>query len=802
MATRTTGSASRDRKTRASTRRKAGTGPAAPATDPFSPSLLSASGQPPEVGTIVYVHGFGNKPPASVLKCQWDTALFGFPMGERTRLAYWVDRERYPVPEAGDCHTPESIERAASPYAMRSLDAQREPAFDPSLGAAGRRAFASIRSRMLATAAEEERGGVGKRVLPFPRGMRRFFTRLLTDIFLDDVNDFLFQPHKRQRMEDSLLERIRPGGGPFIVIAHSQGSLVAYEVLRKLTRAQCEVRLFVTVGSPLGMQEVQDVMRKWIPSGRLRVPECVDAWLNVAERLDPVAIDNDISNDFAASRRGVAVENVSGAMLNPEWRSNPHSGTGYLRIDRVRDAVRGAAGSAFGSLVARSVMVRDLVNDLEDGDPDARHPALIQLVTQDDKPQPLDEARTRLTAAITALTGRSGASADEVDMQVMRRFVSARLTRSEIETLRTHFDALRIDKVWRNALKRKLVHQSADTVQARPGILGYGATGYNIAWAVLDTGIQGNHPHFSRHGNVVEQWDCTARGDPVRHAPDAKRFGALDGDGHGTHVAGIVAGEHRLALARGGEPVTLAGMAPQARLYGFKVLKDNGQGEDAYIIKALDKIAELNERAGRLLIHGVNLSLGGGFDPSAYGCGHTPICQELRRLWNQGVLVVIAAGNEGYAILASEDGDLPANMDLSIGDPANLDEAIAVGSIHKVKPHTYGVSYFSSRGPTADGRLKPDLVAPGERILSARHASPTAADRKTAQDLYVEMSGTSMAAPHVSGILAAFLSVRTEFIGYPDRVKKILLDNCTDLQRDPYIQGHGMPNLVKMLINT
>jgi subtilisin family serine protease len=171
----------------------------------------------------------------------------------------------------------------------------------------------------------------------------------------------------------------------------------------------------------------------------------------------------------------------------------------------------------------------------------------------------------------------------------------------------------------------------------------------------------------------------------------------------------------------------------------------------------------------------------------------------LRRLWQQGVIVVLAAGNEGYTVLESEDGAVPANMDLSIGDPANLEEAIAVGSIHKTNPHTYGVSYFSSRGPTADGRMKPDLVAPGERILSARHQWKA---KDTARDLYVEMSGTSMAAPHVSGLLAAFLSARREFAGYPDRVKAILLAHCTDLARDPYIQGRGMPNLVKMLMNT
>ena len=59
-----------------------------------------------------------------------------------------------------------------------------------------------------------------------------------------------------------------------------------------------------------------------------------------------------------------------------------------------------------------------------------------------------------------------------------------------------------------------------------------------------------------------------------------------------------------------------------------------------------------------------------------------------------------------------------------------------------------------------------------------------------------------MAAPHVSGLLAAFLSVRSEFIGYPDRVKQLLMAHCTDLGRDAYIQGKGMPNLIKMLLNT
>src|SRR5690606_31803973 len=160
------------------------------------------------------------------------------------------------------------------------------------------------------------------------------------------------------------------------------------------------------------------------------------------------------------------------------------------------------------------------------------------------------------------------------------------------------------------------------------------------------------HPHFQKHGNIVEQWDCTKNGPAARRTPGTMEFAELDGHGHGTHVAGIVAGEMTLKDERGND-VVLAGMAPRCSLYGFTVLADDGGGKDSWIIKALDKVAEINEEGGQLVIQGVNLSLGGGFDPSVFGCGHTPLCEELRRLWRQGVIVCLAAGNEGYAVLSS-----------------------------------------------------------------------------------------------------------------------------------------------------
>jgi subtilisin family serine protease len=138
------------------------------------------------------------------------------------------------------------------------------------------------------------------------------------------------------------------------------------------------------------------------------------------------------------------------------------------------------------------------------------------------------------------------------------------------------------------------------------------------------------------------------------------------------------------------------------------------------------------------------------------------------------------------------------NAELSIGDPANLDESIAVGSVHKEFPHLYGVSYFSSRGPTADGRVKPDIVAPGEKIMSCSASFL----RDEPNTFYKEESGTSMACPHLSGLIAAFLSVRREFIGRPDEVKRLLLEHAIDLGRDRYHQGAGLPNLIQMLAGT
>ncbi len=113
---------------------------------------------------------------------------------------------------------------------------------------------------------------------------------------------------------------------------------------------------------------------------------------------------------------------------------------------------------------------------------------------------------------------------------------------------------------------------------------------------------------------------------------------------------------------------------------------------------------------------------------------------------------------------------------------------LAVGATHRRRPHACGVSYFSSRGPTGDGRLKPDLVAPGEKVCSTIPNN---------REEYLD--GTSMAAPHVSGAAALLMCRYPELIGQPLRIKQILCETATDLGREPYFQGKGLLDILRAM---
>ncbi len=385
-----------------------------------------------------------------------------------------------------------------------------------------------------------------------------------------------------------------------------------------------------------------------------------------------------------------------------------------------------------------------------------------------------------------------------------------------------------IYRIWPDFEVRTLITRSVSTVKADAARSAFSAQGEGVLWAVMDSGIDGAHPHFAKHDNLMLGPDAPSRDSAILHrdftALDAASESPLtDAFGHGTHVAGIIAGETagtaekpvravtRLRDERGNitYDVTslpaVAGMAPRCRLLSLKVLDDAGDGLASNLIAAIAYIQEINGHGRRIRIHGVNMSVGYDFEPEWFACGQSPLCVEVNRLVRSGVVVVVAAGNTGYGWTQSQaKGAVAAGQDLTINDPGNAELAITVGSTHRDMPHIYGVSYFSSKGPTGDGRLKPDLVAPGEKILSCAAGQRREEIRKKlkgkADDCeYREESGTSMAAPHVSGVVACFLSIRGEFIGNPEAVKEIFLSTATDLKRDRYFQGRGLVDLMRAI---
>lgn len=759
---------------------------------------------------VIYIHGIGDQGAEKQLKRQWDLALFGHGMADRTRFAFWAD-----------VNHPDT-----SPRRTRSLTTVDNTALeaDALLKANGIRATADrvefLESVAASIAHDREldgssgRGSIGKKILPLPGFLRRPIAEAFIRTFLKDVSAYFFDQEKRKEIKNRLIAQIPKDGPPFVLVSHSLGTVVAFEVLSEL-QDRPDVLQWITIGSPLGLDEVQDLLIK--DRFKLNVPKKVRGWKNFADRLDPVASDPRLADDFSPNGPVHVVDEIVVNKRTREIRRfNPHSSVGYLAHPSVRSPVHRAIG--FDS-AGRFVVARDVAETLVDSVD--RQPVLIEalepgywavgesradVAKREDKCKQPDQLSERIPWMIEKLKDliiEINAPEDDKDesellktaaITPLRKYVAASLTPYEIEEVAERHADMCVYAVWRSSQKSKVLNRSHVAMKADAARTSYQAKGDRIVWAVLDTGVRGDHPHFHDHEsgrhNVLQVLDCTTdswQPEPIDIGEEQ------DPDGHGTHVSGIIAGSFHNS-----DGVTFSGVAPEAELLVYKVLDDDGSGYDSWIIKAIDDIFRRNqERVSGLAVHGVNLSLGGPFDPTVYGCGFSPICKELRDLWRQGVLVCVAAGNEGRVAVDSEGDETFINALSSIGDPANLEDCIAVGSVNADKPNLYGVSHFSSRGPTADGRLKPDVVAPGERITSCN--SRFRLDNGGFEDLYRADSGTSMACPHVSGMLAAFLSVRREFIGRPDEVKQLLLDSCNDLRRDQYHQGAGIPNLMKML---
>jgi serine protease AprX len=284
-------------------------------------------------------------------------------------------------------------------------------------------------------------------------------------------------------------------------------------------------------------------------------------------------------------------------------------------------------------------------------------------------------------------------------------------------------------------------------------------------------------------GRLVD-WDEIAPQLEIRH--DAGYTAPRDD--HGTHVAGILVADWRSGDRPSPGPHDVKGVCPDMRIYDLRAFNAAGESDEFQVLSAMQFVRHLNAHADLPVIHGVNLSFSVRHDVDKYAAGSTPVCDEAHRLVASGVVVVAAAGNDGRGGYAVSGRTVDGYRTVSITDPGNAEKVITVGATHRDRPHEYGVSYFSSRGPTGDGRPKPDLVAPGEKITAP------------VPDLGLKSKdGTSQAAPHVSGACALLMARHPELMGHPDRVKQVLIDSCTDLGRDRSFQGAGLVDILRAI---
>ncbi|OFW34703.1 MAG: hypothetical protein A2074_01510 [Candidatus Aquicultor primus] len=266
-----------------------------------------------------------------------------------------------------------------------------------------------------------------------------------------------------------------------------------------------------------------------------------------------------------------------------------------------------------------------------------------------------------------------------------------------------------------------------------------GLTGKGVKIAIIDTGIDISHPDFT--GRILATQDFTLEG-------------FRDSNGHGSLVAGIAAGSGSYSSAK------FKGVAPGALILAGKVLTADGSGRMSDVMAAVEWSVDLAADI-------INLSLGA----SGSSDGGDALCEICDRAVESGTVVCVAAGNDG-----------PNRR--TVGSPAAARRVITVGAATA----NGLVAEFSSRGPTSDDRLKPEIIAPGIDIISAR-AKDTRAG-KPLDNYYTSATGTSMATPHVAGIIALLLEAGRE--SSPQLMREALLNTATDLELDDYAQGAGM----------
>lgn len=298
-----------------------------------------------------------------------------------------------------------------------------------------------------------------------------------------------------------------------------------------------------------------------------------------------------------------------------------------------------------------------------------------------------------------------------------------------------------VETVWLDLPVHTCLDASAPLIGA-PAVWATGVQGRGITIGVVDTGVDTAHPDLA--SRVAATRDFTGQG-----------FG--DGHGHGTHVCSIAAGS---GVASGGRYI---GVAPEAALAVAKVLRDEGSGMSSDVMAGLEWAMGQGARV-------VNMSLGatGPCD------GSDAISAAVDAAWQQGVVICAAAGNEGPGAG-------------SVGSPGCARGVITVGASDDAD----AVAAFSSRGPTLDGRQKPDICLPGSGIVAARARGTMMG--APVDERYTSASGTSMATPHASGAVALLLCANPKLT--PDQVKARLMETARSLGVEGNVQGSGRANV-------
>lgn len=270
-------------------------------------------------------------------------------------------------------------------------------------------------------------------------------------------------------------------------------------------------------------------------------------------------------------------------------------------------------------------------------------------------------------------------------------------------------------------------------------------TGKGIGVCILDTGI---YEHIDFTGRIWAFYDFLA----FKRRP-------YDDNGHGTHVAGLVAGDGTASMGK------YRGAAPGCGIIALKVLDRYGNGSQDDVLRALRWIREYRQQ---YRIRVVNISVGTTCNSKR---NHARLLKSVEQLWDEGVVVVTAAGNQG-----PRPGSITA--------PGSSKKVITVGSSDLLE----GRSAISGRGPTAECVCKPDIVAPGNKIMSCVPGKPYS---------YGVKSGTSMSTPLVTGAIACALEKNPALTNTD--IKTMLMNSAEDMGLPQNLQGWGKFNRRKFL---